>query len=341
MKKIRILFFAVVVFLLSAASFAYGETVFLEDDQIQIDVPQGWSDVPEETYSDLIPSYVEQEDFDPENAEDYGLLMVRHKAFSEGGSQRDVTMELLYLEDYEGQVNYDECSEEQLESYYLDYSEAVMDRMLPQTTNTRSWSYAFQTVEGEWGPFLIQDMQEESDDGKKINYHLYYTVKEGCIVGFLLTSAGGQMPEQAVSEGDETVISFVDEGYYENYVGVYEDDDEYEEPGFDSIEGGSFLAEILIVLVVAGIGGLVSMAKRSETRSGSHAFGSLKKKSSVQEKSTAAPQKIRTEEKPLKRSSAQTADADKNYIESLKTMVKSGLLTKEQYQEMVEKHRKK
>lgn len=185
----------------------------------------------------------------------------------------------------------------------------------------------------------------------------------------------GAVTAEDMESGAQPVIdSFYDYGYDEEMAGVSDDNDYHgDSDGAGSVFGEYFeifigiIVLICVVLFKRGFGSRIS-EKLSNRRSGKNPAGkrlyrerekgpeteSLYKKSRKnpaenplhkirrREKDTRSGHESRQRSESQAHSSmhkfARPADAEDRYIESLKTLLKSGLLTREEMNEMIEKH---
>lgn len=376
MKRLRILFFVCVIVVFTA-SFSYGESMSLQDEQISFELPAGWADLEPGEYDRITKEYYNaaEEELEESREDAAELLLLKYKEFA----GVPCTVELLYASDNYGQLDYEDCDEEELSSYFDDYGYPFIQDMLPQSQNSVEISQGEEILSGDWGPFLVGDVKEQTIMAKDIRYRVYYTVKEGCTVTILLTCYGTQIPSQAEAEAEQMVKSFSDEGYYTFYIGS---GDTFEDDEFDDVwddESSSFdITGLMFVLI--GLGPVIAAAvnfwnKKDDEGAGASVSmeDNRPEKQVVQMKETPPEQTRRELPKPLKtpkpkpnpkaavskfypvkedgkvvqvrsRETSQPRRAktsDESYLSSLKTLLDSGLLTKAQYREMIEKHNKR
>lgn len=370
MKRLRILFFALVV-MVSTASLSYGESMSLQDGQIGFDLPDGWEDMEPGAYDQLTQEYYNATVEELENYDDVvsELLLLKYKEFA----GMPATVELLYSNDDYGQIDYRDCDEEELAEYFDDYGYALIDDLLPKGEHDREFSRDQQLLEtSASGDIFVQaNVKEETETEKDIRYRVYHTVKSGCVITILLTCYGDQVPSQAEAEAEQMVTGFSDDGYYDVYAGngeVFGDDEDFDLwEDEDSSDGMGMIFLLLTIAPVAAAALRFWSKKEDGPPAASSAFSEdeepQKEAASVEVSQPMPIQREPQEQKqskakaskfyPLKtdgkvvqvgsRESAQSSrakTADESYLGSLKTLLDSGLLTKEQYREMVEKHRR-
>lgn len=378
MRRLWILFFTVAV-IFSTASFSYGESVSLRDGQIDFELPNGWEDMEPGEHDQLIQEYYgdtaeELENYGDETSE---LLLLKYKEFA----GMPATVELLYDNDPYGQIDFTDCDEADLAEYFEDYGyEWIDSTLLPQGEHYREITRDEQLLEavGSGDIFVQANVKEETEIEKSIQYRVYYTVKNNCVITILLTCYGDEVPDQMEAEATQMVTGFSDDGYYNVYDGaIYEDDEGlWEEDDSSGGVGVFFLLAALVPLVTAGInllnknedkksaaasvfkkvGDSGSQAESAPVEASQPAPAQKTQPVSVSQKPSKPAEQIRAKASkfyPLKadgkvvqvRSTesarpSKAKTADESYLGSLKTLLDSGLLTKEQYREMVEKHKR-
>lgn len=370
MKRLWILFFAFAI-MVSAAPFSYGQSLPLRDGQINFELPDGWEDMEPGTYDQLTQEYYNATAEELENYDDVvsELLLLKHKEFA----GMPATVELLYSNDDYGQIDYADCDEEELAEYFDDYGYELTESVLPKGENYRETSRDQQLLEtsASGDVFIQANVKEQTETEKEIRYRVYYTVKSGCVITILLTCYGDQVPSQAEAEAEQMVTGFSDDGYYDVYAGngeVFGDDEDFDLwEDEDSSDGMGMIFLLLAIAPVAAAALRFWSKKEDGPPAASSAFSEEeepRKEAASAEVSQSAPVSREPREQkqakakaskfyPLKadgkvmqvrsRESAQPGrakTADESYLGSLKTLRDSGLLTKEQYQEMVEKHKR-
>ncbi|MCI9596203.1 MAG: hypothetical protein HFE75_02690 [Firmicutes bacterium] len=370
MKRLWILLFSLAV-MVSTASFSYGGSMSLQDGWISFELPDGWEDMEPGRRDQLTQEYynVSWADLESDQGKEAELLFFKYKEFA----GVPATVELLYASDYYGQIDYRDCGQEELAEYFDDYGYELIESILPKGENDREISLDQQQLEtSESGDVFIQaNVKVETETEKELQYRIYYTVKSSCVITVLLTCYGDEVPSQAEAEAEQMIMGFSDDGYYDLYTGngeIFEDDE-----GLWDDDSSSGTGMIFLLLAIAPIAAAAWNFWKKEADGPPAAARAFSEGSEGEEKrEQAAPaevsQPVSVPREPLKKENPKEklskfyplkADgkvvqvrskenlrpsgaraADESYLDSLKTLLDSGLLTKEQYREMIEKHKR-
>lgn len=354
MKRLHIIFSIILVFFV-AAPYSYADTMSMEDGQITMELPAGWNVITTEQYSQEAGDYF---DITEDQAETYlqtaGKVFLGEKTFKNGGTNHQSSLEISYNPYSDNTGSYDEYTTEDLEDIYDDEGESIISTVFNYEDGPNA-SGTPKVVNGKWGPFIQIDLTDQDAETGNDKYRLYYTVKEGVIISFVLTSEGGAPTADEIKDVEAMIKSYEDTDYYYSYMGLNEDEDDTYSNEDDF--GGGITAVAIIIVVAAGIfaflksegqGRSASRQSRNQNQ-GANANRPQERPVMAEEKSPKRTipkfQSIKADGKAVVMRSAggskKAKSAEESYTASLKTLLDSGLLTKEEYREMLNRHNRR
>lgn len=363
MKKLRILFSVLAILILMAPA-SYGKQLSFGDGQIEADVLDSWELITEEESSEeLLDAFgwSKEEAFDQMSEQHIVLLGQRRS-----GKQTE-RLEIRYGYDDEYREDYKDYTEDELEEYgQTYYLEQILSGAVTgmETFGSESWDDP-EVIETSWSSFVCS-RGAVANGGTTTYYAVYDTVVEGTQASLIFSSQDADFSSSQKKEMDSIVSSYYDDGYY---TAVWDDseydyDDEYDDDeNYDSYEIGTAVPWIIVFIWFIAFLGLVLFKKAStegksvtgfvKEKAAGHDLSSItgnaifakkdrKKGAEKQAGSSTARRKNFAGENTFREAEYRTGSAgasDESYLKSLKTLLDSGLLTRAEYQEMVEKHR--
>ncbi|HIU26112.1 MAG TPA: hypothetical protein IAC50_06450 [Candidatus Copromorpha excrementigallinarum] len=342
---------AAVILALSLCVPVFGaEAVYLRDDLINLELPDGWN----------------WEEADPSESSGRFERIVR----CDSGSGDPYTELNIYfsVEEISDYIYFNEDYQEAL-TYYDDYGESAIRDFYSENGDFSLVSLSEpETVQTEWIMYLkvVADLRGDLDGngtGEDFQQLIYITASES-VVNKLLVFSGNSASYRA-EDMDAAALSiadsFYDFGYDEELSGISDasspEDDSYQDQGEGSagyyagyIVGGIFAALIPFLIVIAVIVLIVVSRRRARRKAGAKASSKDRWRQNRKEENkrrkeefrrrkarrdaaeAAAPEGSYRENVPLK------APEGDRYVESLRTLRKSGLLTREEMDEMVNKY---
>lgn len=320
MTAIVVMLCIIMILIQTSAAFATEEyeTYYARDDNISIELPENWymEEYIEETYPGEYYDILYAEDSES------GLrLNVYYNEVSSDGN----AIEIQDSEDA-AVLYYDEYGQKAVRMLFSDelyYSKVYMNK--PE--------YYYSDI----NTYIVVKAEVNEDSNESFENIVYLTVymtsdSEYYVNSILVFSKENNedFTEAEKKEVQEIAGSFSDEGYYDVMNSEYDENNDG--------ESGSFFSMILAVLAVA-LGGLKLLDGKKLKKAVSKPKDALAKQKNVKPKPDSG-QKIRQKIQPRKNSKMQPAEAEDRYIRSLETLRKSGLLTKEEMKEMIDKHKR-
>lgn len=358
MRKFRMLLLLLVMMLL-AAPFCYGSEQSFGDGQVKVDFPGSWRVVDEADRKDVLRVVCSGTEEEVSQYMDYyhSLLMAEDPS-----ADPKAMIQILYSTDYgdDDQMDFSDCTEEELEVFYRDQDgkEVLDNAALFLTFGLTDSTDEAEVVLTDWGKFLHTQMKESMKDGSQLYHQMYYTMKGSAVITLSLTTSGPPS-EQSVKDMEKVVSSFSDSGWYDDYildseaVDGYEDDYEENDVGWIG-----FAIPVIVLTIVAMTVAAQKKAKGGKTgydRKRPAGVGQERERMTASENTaySASEKKKHTGIKIPKTKSvkadgkaiqvrdsgpAKAKTPDESYLESLRTLMASGLLTKEEYRDMVDAH---
>lgn len=368
MEKRKSIFvtFIIALLLISMTAFAYGaelEADTYRDGKIEISFPET-SDIEEiaiDESRDAVFEHILAADMnDGEGSIHFDMYY-----------SSDESEEFIYFhEDKDGAFNYyDEYGEEVLKDIIGEISEDELLSLGEPEYYQSEWVTYLKVK-------AVFEKENGGDRYDSLIYITADSVEDMLINKVMIFSGhnGAVTAEEMESEVQPVIDSFYDYGYDEKMAGVSEDDDYYGDSSDTGFVFGEYfeifiglIVLICVVLFKRGFGSRIS-EKLSNRRAGKNPAGkhlykegkkgpaaeALYKKSRKnpaenplhkirrREKKTQVEHEFRKRSESKAHSSihkfTRSPDAEDRYIESLKTLLKSGLLTREEMNEMIEKH---
>lgn len=339
-KKMRRTLIAIctLILMLSMTVCSYAEAYYeCRDDKISIDLPDDW---------ELTEIY-------DEDASEDGYC---EHIFTAGQTGKQPALKLdayyAYSDAAEGEYIYFYDDPESAETYYDDYGEAAVrqtyEYLINRTDSSAQITYGdTEFFTGQWNSFIRLNVDISADldgDGKSEARRdiVYLTAQmtdgERYIVHNMLIFGNGtpEGPEAAEAEIIETIAdSFYDYGY-----GAYKKDDlvdyDYQYYGDNAgVDVGVVIGTVVwVIIIVAGVIALIAFKKKKKKKASPAAWMPA---GGRQEAGYKAPGGF-SAKAGSKASATASTDAEARYIRSLKTLYKSGLLTRDEMNEMIAKH---
>lgn len=313
----------IMILIQTSAAFAAEEyqTYYARDDSISIELPANWymEEYIEETYPGEYHDILYAE-----NSESGLRLNVYYNEVSSDGN----VIEL-----------YD--SEDDAALYYYEYGQKAV-RMLfsDELYYGKVYLNKPEYYQSDINTYIVVKADVNEDSNETFENIVYLTANmtsdgEYYVNSILVFSKEDNeyLTEAEQKEVQEIAGSFSDDGYYDMMNSEYDD---YAES--DDGESGSFFSMILALLAVA-LGGMKLLNGKKLKKAVSKPKDALRKHKPLLSKSS-SDQKTRQKIQPRKNNKVQSSEAEDRYIRSLGTLRKSGLLTKAEMQEMLDKHKR-
>ena len=362
MKNKRIRIFAVLFIaltFLASASLAYGASSLysVRDEKIEIELPDEWTIVEEDVSNSegmaekILTASVEQSNY----MLDLNVFFIKE----------DTDDYIYFLEDKPAAMYYyDTYGKDIVEEFYADRGDyELLSLSEPEV------------YDGEWISFLKITATVQNAGGPPYEELIYLTAANVTVHKLLIFSTHDQSYGAAEIEAaaEPIVESFYDYGYDEEMLGISEED-EPEQSG----NAGPIIMALYILIPIIVIGTIIakgvakSKSKRKETdglhidkaqsintntnrktkdragkwkAAGKAAFSNSKtsdtfKTSDTLEGKLSAKDRSHSPDTLVRSAEQRTihSDAGTKYVECLKTLHKSGLLTKEELREMIDKY---
>lgn len=356
MRKFRMLMLLMLIVLL-AAPLSYGSEQTFGDGQVKIDLPENWQVVDEADREDVLRVVCSAEEKEVSQYMDYyhSLMMAEDPS-----ADPKAMMQILYTTDYSdaAEMDFSDCTDEELEAFYQEQEgKSVLENaVLFLTFGVTETSDEMEILSNSWGKFIHAQMTETMQDGSKLYHQMYFTKKGSAVITLSLTTSGPPS-KQSVGDIEEVVSSYSDDGWYDDYM-MAADTDSYDDEYSDSDDGWMVYAFLIIIVVCA----VIYVAAGKRTNSAAAGYGrrpadrkqeqvqmtagettgyppaSDKRKVSIKLPKTKS---VTADGKSMQVRDSQEVKAktpDESYLESLRTLMDSGLLTKEEYRDMVEAH---
>lgn len=278
-----------------------------------------------------------------------------------------------YDEVFDDEYFYISGDEDEALDYYDLYGSKAIENLyseyLMQDSDSAGFSWdQSEFFDGEWNGFLKVDVYVQADidgDGKeeKRSDIVYITPAmtddSNYVVNEMLvfnngTAAGLSSSDR--SSAENIADEFYDYGYETAMTGDYRINDYDEYDDFDIGEAAMSILSAIIPLIVVVVSAAAAVRFGTKRKNGAKAFKLAKDNTNTSWTGTAPQSNFKKAERKTKAkpqqskqtvyraSSAQTssgADIERGYMESLKTLYKSGLLTKSEMNEMLEKHQQR
>lgn len=296
---------------------AYAETYYnVRDDSISLLLPETW----------------EVEEYDEEIVGEGELEHV----FDAGDPEGSLHMEMYYSFEPTDEYLYLRDSEEDTLNYYEKYGEKVLEQLIYDVKNEAGAALEQAGYfNGEWNSFVVVPV--DTDKNGQAEQMIYLTARmtddsaKLCHQIMIFDNMDGSALSDADKEQAEKVADgFYDYDYYNVIAGsMPERYTDYKGDSDDNIIGSviSIIVPLAVLIVL-----LIKLSKKIRSRRSQSGQINQSSKSS---KSGQIIQSIRPD------SSGRWEDAaEQRYIRSLETLRKSGLLTKAEMQEMVNKHKR-
>ncbi|MCQ4638136.1 hypothetical protein NE619_15480 [Anaerovorax odorimutans] len=362
MRKLRILFSLFVIMLL-AAPFSYGAKQSFGDGKIEVDMPDGWQVVDEADYESVVRAVC---GCTQETAAGYMEYFHSIMMAEDPSADPKAMMQLLYTTEYEEdrQADFNEYSREELEDFCRDEDgkTVLQDAILFLTFGAPEIGDEFEVLSTDWGNFIHAQVRERTDSpGAYIYHQVYFTMRDSAVITFCLTT-NGPPAKKSLQDMESAVTSFSDSGWYDSYTVYGEDDGDYEDYDYGT-DGDVWTSFIVIAIILVIGGGLAAQKKRGMSSSRMRRAASNKGQGGGQQQSDRSMDRhtafsssetekkgrikipkmksVKADGKMVQVRNESTGRAktpDESYMESLRTLLDSGLLTKEEYQDMIEAH---
>lgn len=335
----QIIIWAIVItFVLSGAVISYAENYYeLRNADILLDLPDDWEcDEIDEEFTD---------DMDCEQ------IAVAH----DNSGKSELAMDMYYSDDDVGEYEwfYIGSDADEVMAYFDKYGKAAVESLYEEI-GFGSVSIGEPGVfEGDYNNFLTVPVNAKTPDGTVTSDVVYLTCNmtdddEEVIHKMLrfYNADGAAITESETEVIGSIVNNFSDIGYGDDSEPYYNDynDDDYDS---DSDAFGAIMSFIVLVIPLVIIVKVVNKKKNafeapagsSRNRSKDDFSVGFRKKRSTFEKEKyrrTDDDNVKLNEHP--HDHIKPSNAEERYIESLRTLRKSGLLTKEEMQDMLERH---
>lgn len=336
----RIMTLCAVLLTLSMTLCAYGEDEYYDfrDDMINLILPDDW-DVTE----------IAPEDSEGEIAEQ---ILTAQEEDAKQPIRLDVYFSYSALDDDE--YFYFHGDEEEAMEYYSLYGEDAVEDFYENEAMESAYgeiSYGDpEFFDGEWIGFLKMPVtvKLDTDGGTKSRSDMVYltastTENNGYVVHKMLifsNDSAAAFDDQASGTIEKIADGFFDYGYDTQMTGderpmvLYEEDDYNIEDAVGQIILS--LLPLAIIVVVGGAAVRILLKRKGVNQSGYANNINASAKRTYGQKTRPPQQRRQTVN--INTAAAGSGDVEKGYMESLKTLYKSGLLTKAEMNEMIEKH---
>lgn len=356
MKRLHIIF-SIILVLFLAAPYCYADSMNMESGQISMDVPAGWNVITTEQFSQEAGTFF---DITEKQSIDYlqtaGKVFLGEKTFKRGDKSHKSSMEINYNPYTNDMESYDEYAEEDLKAIYETEGTTIISEALNNDDDFET-SGDPKIINGTWGPYVQIDLMNQDTKYGKANCRLYYTVKEGVLVSFIFSSYEGSPQADEIKDAEAMVKSYEDTGYYYDYTGI---DDEVDDTYYDDGDNWITIMIPIIIAVIAGTLGLLKKSGDTGRTANTSSQPKMQKQQVVvnqqQERPVMAeektPKRIIPKIQPIKADGKTVAmrsasgprkakSSEESYEASLKTLLDSGLLTKDEYRDMLDKHNRR
>lgn len=330
-----------ITFVLSGAVISYAERYYeLRNDDISLDLPDDWEcDEIDEEFTD---------DMDCEQ------IAVAH----DNSGKSELAMDMYYSDDDVGEYEwfYIGSDADGVMEYFDKYGKAAVERLYEEICFGSVSIGEPGVFEGDYNNFLTVPVNAKTPDGTATSDVVYLTCDmtdddEEVIHKMLrfYNADGASVTESETEVIGSIVNNFRDIGYgddSEPYYNDYNDDDyDSDSDAFGAIIGFIVLVIPLVIVVVIIVkvvnkkkNAFEASTESSRSRSKDDFSAGFRKKRSDFEK-----QKYRRTHDNVKPNEhphdhIRPSNAEERYMESLRTLRKSGLLTKEEMQDMFERH---
>lgn len=350
MRKLRILVLMLMVMAL-AAPFSFAAEQTFGDGQIKMEIFEDWQVVEESDAKETLKEIYGCSEEEASNYMEYYYSLVMAKNAS---LDPKALMQLSYSTDYdEGSgVDFFTCTDEELEVYYKDQGgkEVLENAALFLTFGMTEADDEIDFFETPWATFIHQEKKESLQSGVQLYHNFYFTMRDCAVITFDLTTAGAPTAG-AIDDMEKMLSSFSDDGWYDSYT-LAANSEPYEDAyGIDGEDAsGEILFSVFIVMIIVAGAVVARMSKGRRIHGRTH----NRPETMAVERKTAGEAKTDKEQiripkaKPIKADGKEirvkdgekvrAKSPDESYMDSLHTLLASGLLTKEEYRDMVEAH---
>ena len=339
-KKMRRTLIAIctLILMLSMTVCSYAEAYYeCRDDKISIDLPDDW----------------EMTEIYDEDASEDGYC---EHIFTAGQMGKQPALRLdayyAYSDAAEGEYIYFYDDPESAEAYYDAYGEAALRQTYEYLINMKDSSAQItygdtEFISGQWNGFIRLNVDISADldgDGKSEARRdtVYLTAQmtdgERYIVQNMLIFNNGT--PDGPTAADFEIIEAVVDSFYDYGYGAYKKDDlvdyDYQYYGDNAgVDIGAVIGTVVwVIIIAAGVIALIAFRKKRKNKASPAAWVPAGGGQRAGEKATG---RFSAKAAP-KTSAAASTDAEARYIRSLKTLYKSGLLTRDEMNEMIAKH---
>lgn len=349
MKKVlrhaaAVLFTMLMIFLMTICSYAE-EYYYVRDSNISIEMPDGWE--------------VTEISADESKGKPYEHIMSAKEKKAENPLQLDIYFSWGEMKD-DGYVYFHGDAEQAMEyydTYGRDAVSQIYDTMLREADQNEGVTYGEPVFfDGEWDGFLKIPVSISADingDGSNEtqNHTVYITAQTTdngqYVVNNILifqNDSGEYQDPQISSMMDSVADGFFDMSYGEKITGGSTEESVYNDEDFKSYYSAEDIIAwispfIVVAVIVVIIAAVIVRRRRSGVNIKTFANNKVKKKRNVSVgKSPKRSLKKDDRSTSVRYTSQEVSGIEKGYMESLKTLYKSGLLTKTEMNEMIEKH---
>ena len=323
----KIMIFIAVLTALTAALFVYGEEYYdLRDSEISMVLPDGWE--------------IEEIEKDQSDG-DYEKIFVAR----ENKKDMPLQLDVYYHGDEISQDEYIYFSDDEEEAmeYYSQYGIAALEGLYTQLAEEQNADLQYSVslgeaefFQGQWNGFIRVPVRVISG-AKNFNDLVYITASTTennnfAVSNILMFHNGGDLEKDSskLKQTELLADGFFDYSYGSQMMGdEYDGSDEAYDDGYDS---GLYAEDIITDIIFLAVFIIIIIA----------IVRIVKKKRTIAKRKT----KVRTEKVKEKNMTVSVGtgtqdnmtDAESRYIQSLKTLHSSGLLTKDEMTEMIERH---
>lgn len=354
--KRRLIPLFVLIMILSATTVCYGDnTEKFKYDLISVSFPSSWEIVNEE---DEMESVAEGTDFSWLEIED--LFIENDMIFfaSKGSESSKMWLQLRYLSSPETEGYSIEDTYSYTKSELKEFHDTYGDEIIEDLTGSMDRDLVIKesVYENDTDCYIKVTLKNESRGKEDI---IYYMPREGSVVAFIAGGSKKSLTKKETSELEKSIIStFSDDGYYDYLSGdESEGMEDYDDFPVDTVTG--IIVAVIVFLIYRvrktmaenGYTGVDGAAQAVETIisdiKGKFNRGdngtSVSRPAQPKKKSTTLYTPANGQQRDRKTNSLPEQKRDstssRRYMESLKSLLDSGLLTREEYNEMVAKYK--